>query len=353
MPTQPDSRQHTHPPCLPGWARFACTPRGLPSSPHDRHPPATGSGTLSSPQARSAEPLILVVGVTRSGTTLVSQILDRHPRLSIYFESHFMRKAWGRHPDRVLEPAEASAIVGRVLYLEKNGVTVDDVIETFLNTPRTGRDLFDALLHARRKKVGKSRVGEKTPSHFWYLEQLLEWYPDARLIFMLRDPRDAHASFRRHRYARRKPAHDRSALGRALYWNYGNRVLARVRRTHPGQVLEVRFDRLIEDTEATVRDICDFIGEPYYPAMLEVSSNNSSFEDMQGKAGIQRASLRRRQSLSRGEMICLELVSGREMLAAGYSPSMVPAGLIQSLRAVGFYAALNAVHSVVRRTRGY
>jgi len=283
----------------------------------------------------------------------VSQILDRHPRLSIYLESHFMRKAWAGHPDRVLERDEARAIVERVLYLEKNGLTVDDVIETFLDTPRTGRDLFDALLHARRNKVGKSRVGEKTPSHFWYLDPLLAWYPDARLIYMVRDPRDAHASFRRHALAQRKPGPDRSALGRALYWNYGSRVLERVRRTHPDQVLEVRFDRLIEHTEATVRDICTFIGEPYYPSMLDVSGNNSSFADMEGKSGVQQASLRRQQRLSKAELICLELVSGREMLAAGFSPSVVPAGLIRSLRAVGFYAALNAAHSLIRRSRTY
>jgi hypothetical protein len=293
------------------------------------------------------------VGVTRSGTTLASQILDRHPRLSIYLESHFMRKAWAGHPDRVLSQDEARSIVERVLYLEKNGLTVDDVVDTFLETPGTGRDLFDSLLHARRRRTGKVRVGEKTPSHFWYLKQLLAWYPDARVIFMVRDPRDAHASFRRHELAQRKPALDRSAIGRALYWNYGSRVLAQVRRTHPDQVLEVRFDRLIEHTESTVREMCDFIGEAYYPSMLEVKSNNSSFEDMQGKAGIRRASLRRRQRLSKGEVIWLELVSGHEMLGAGYSLSVVPAWLIRSLGATGFYTALNAAHMAVRGSRTY
>ena len=66
---------------------------------------------------------------------------------------------------------------------------------------------------------------------------------------------------------------------------------------------------------------------------------------------MQKAPLRRRQGLTKGELIRLELISGNEMLKADFELSVVPTWVVRTLSAVGLYEALRAAHMTVRRCR--
>ena len=128
------------------------------------------------------------------------------------------------------------------------------------------------------EKTNKSRFGEKTPSNFWYLDVMLAWYPQAKVIFIVRDPRDVHGSYKNHWLDQKEVIIKRRVAGRALYWNYGIQTLNKAVRKFPGQVMKVFFHTLIQDPAAAVQSVCDFIGEAYHENIIALTNTNTSFD---------------------------------------------------------------------------
>ncbi|MEX2530938.1 MAG: sulfotransferase [Gemmatimonadota bacterium] len=296
-------------------------------------------------------PPVFVVGLGRSGTTLTARILDRHSHISLCGETHFFPHTSRRRRRARFSDQEAREILDE-LPMTWAGADPDDVLATFRSTDRLLRSLFDSILRARMRRHGKVRYGEKTPIHFWYLDRLFEWYPDARLVYLVRDPRRVHDSFLRSHFAPGLRAIERGVVPRALYWNHGARTLGRVRATRPDQVFTLRFEDLVADPEASVRALCAFLDEPFESGMLEVTGENSSFGDLGERGGIQTQVLTRPFGLPRRTLAALEILCGAEMIKQGYEPEWMPRGWIAMLDKVGFYAATRALQYAARKMRG-
>lgn len=114
---------------------------------------------------------------------------------------------------------------------------------------------------------GKSRWVEKTPSHIHCIERIFKYYPDARIILLIRDGRDVAMSLYKRwgdldRSIRRWMDDNRAAES---YWS------------HP-QVLKLNYELLIADYENQMRKICNFIDEPFDEALLSFSRKKSGEE---------------------------------------------------------------------------
>ncbi len=306
----------------------------------------------ATPASSIIENPIFIVGVSRSGTTLFWHILNNHPRISIYSETHFFSRVWDKHQGPLLTPEQIREALDRVVNLELHDLAAEEIEVRFRDTDQSLQSLFDAILQLSMEKTNKSRYGEKTPSNFRYLDVMLTWYPQAKVIFMVRDPRDVHGSYKNHWLDRKEGSMNRRVAGRALYWNYGLQALNKAVQRYPGQIMKVSFHTLIQDPAATVRSVCDFIGEVYHENMSAVRNTNSSFEETK-KDGIDKVVLNRREYLSKGEIVVIEFLCGHAMMTQGYKPSIVPAILIRGLAAIGFYTALPVGHMVFRRVRSY
>ena len=140
---------------------------------------------------------VFVVGPTRSGTTVVRHALNRHPDLAILPETHLLDVWLPRFPATssgrdVMELLDAFT-AGEDF--ERSGLDTDDVRARVAAAPRPdGRAVLVALLCAWGDRHGASRVGEKTPAHALHVPTLFAWFPDARVVWLRRDPRDTTAS---------------------------------------------------------------------------------------------------------------------------------------------------------------
>jgi hypothetical protein len=143
----------------------------------------------------------------------------------------------------------------------------------------TYRSIFGAMLVAYGERVGKGRVGEKTPSHARYIPQLLDWFPNARILIMRRDPRAVMASKMKNPWVTRRltPPSLREGLlvGHRLYEiAYETKDWAELYgRIAPAweedeRVLLVGYEALVRTPRNEVQRICRFLGEAYDPAML-------------------------------------------------------------------------------------
>lgn len=257
------------------------------------------------PRRRSAE-FVFIVGVSRSGTTLVKNILNASSRVGIATENHFLGhlipREGARHvfrrfgdlaDDRNVEHlvdfvysggmATASRLRGmsRQWRWTVRNVPRAEFLRRLLAGDRSERAIFTVLLETYAEKKGKTIKGEKTPAHVRYVDTLFEWYPDARVIHMIRDPRGIYVSELRrrirtpesvpYRILARVPRLLAGAvlLETTIVWAESIWRLRRNRRQYGDNYLGVRFEDLVGEPDREVRRICEFLGIEFEAAMLD------------------------------------------------------------------------------------
>ncbi|HXG40435.1 MAG TPA: sulfotransferase [Candidatus Limnocylindrales bacterium] len=264
----------------------------------------------AAPAVPSSPSHVFIVGCARTGSTLLRHLLNRHPRVAIASETHFFKLARRLGLEarlRAARPGDRAAIerVARDLYrpegwpwLARN-VPPAELTDRLAAGEPTLRRLFTVLLelYAARERPGETGpilLGEKTPEHLAMVPTLAEWFPRARFVHTFRDPRAIHASeLRRRRGGHWGPkARLPRAAGRlvdpllgplelvrtSLAWRDAAERDARYRRTLGERYLLVRFEDLVAQPEAAVRDVCGFLGLDWTPSILEgVDVVGSSF----------------------------------------------------------------------------
>jgi hypothetical protein len=125
-----------------------------------------------------------------------------------------------------------------------------------------------ALFHQHyAERMGKPRWGDQTGLIERYADQIFAAYPSAKMIHMIRDPRD------RYEAALALWPNGRMRAGGATgRWLYSARLAERNRRLYPDRYLIVRYETLVRQPEVTLHQICSFLGETYVPAMLTMEA---------------------------------------------------------------------------------
>jgi len=215
-------------------------------------------------------PPLFVLGVSRSGTTMLRVILDRSPGIAIPDETFFVPQLAHRHPSPV-SPTEFLDDLRRLSRLAAWGVSADEFAAR-LRPGMTIGEALDTVFSAYAAKHGKPRWGDKTPMYMRHLGLLERLFPDAQYVHLIRDGRDAALAFldMPEGVVTRTWAHPRSPARFACEWKtevVGARDLGR--RVGPSRYLEVRYEDLVADGAELVRSICDFAGVPFEPEMLD------------------------------------------------------------------------------------
>ena len=216
-------------------------------------------------------PVPFVVGVGRSGTTLLRMMLDAHPLLAIPPETHFVLPFIQASGHLRFSPR----IACRTIIDDERrrwpdfGLDEADLLARFealepLNTSDALRAFF--LLYA--EKHGKPRWGDKTPDYVRKMKKIQRTLPEARFVHVIRDGRDAGLSQKARVVKRgREPVPPREMARR---WR---KRLLKAREDAaeiaPSDYLEVRYEDLISDTESVLRRVCELIDLEYDPAMLD------------------------------------------------------------------------------------
>ena len=196
------------------------------------------------PRAANSHPApVFVVGMPRSGTTLVEQILAAHPQAHGAGERNALAGAF-----RELGGGwEDAAAVARIAAQPE--AALDAAAQRYL-----------AALHVLAPDA--RRVVDKMPGNFRYLGLIALLLPGARIIHCVRDPRDVGLSIFTFRFFGYHPyAHDLSDLG--WYIGQHDRIMAHWRAVLPNPILTLPLDAWVRDFQATLRQVLAFLDLPY------------------------------------------------------------------------------------------
>lgn len=198
---------------------------------------------------------VFVVGMPRSGTTLVEQILDSHPDAAGAGELSEVRSIATRLQDRLPR--------GRTMPLDAHLVP-DQAWRS------AGRRYLDAL---ELRSRGALRIVDKQPFNYMYVGPLRLMLPNAQVIHTRRDPRDTCLSIYCLSFGSVPGfAYDLGDLAEA-YLLYAD-LMDHWHQVLPGWFLDVDYEALVADPEAGIRRLLAFTGLPWNAACLDFHRNS-------------------------------------------------------------------------------
>jgi hypothetical protein len=207
-------------------------------------------------------PAPFVVGVGRSGTTLLRLMLDAHPRLAIPPETHFLPEliATGRTRMSAAEAVEVIASVRQWNDFGFGRAELEDALRP--QEPLGAAEAIRGFYAAYAGRHGKERWGDKTPIYVESMPTIGEALSEARFVHLIRDGRDVALS--RSTWSEGEPPDPVKAARR---WR---RRIERAREDsrRVRHYLELRYEDLVADPEAALRRVCEFVELEYDPAML-------------------------------------------------------------------------------------
>jgi len=267
---------------------------------------------MSSEQHDTALPLIFIVGNSRSGTTMMMRIMNNHSMIHSINEPHFFEKMWTPKDDgKRISRDVAFDLYAKLFTCQRAGFfeevekhvakyteEINELIPKLGDHP-TRMAVYTSFLKYETKVNGKTIPCEKTPQNVFYLKEILEKYPNARIINMVRDPRAVMLSQKR-KWKRRALGADFMTKKETLrlqinyhplavskLWNAAISA-AKPFESEP-RFKTVRFEDILQQPEETVKAICEFANFPYESEMLQVPHAGSSSEaDKKSELGIRK-----------------------------------------------------------------
>lgn len=215
---------------------------------------------------------IFVVGFQRSGTTLLQALLGAHSRIAAPPETYFLmritnlRGFYGDLRDEAnLRRALHDAINPPLPLFEGCGFDEERLLERARGTDRSYRALIDVIMSDFAERHSKARWCDKTPGQ--PARGILQLFPEARIVHIVRDPRDVIAS------SLSTPWTTQDAASLARSWRgFTLDNLAVIRRVGPEQAHQIRYEDLTRDPETVLGATCAFLEERFERTMITDTS---------------------------------------------------------------------------------
>jgi hypothetical protein len=291
-----------------------------------------------------AESPIFVVGASRSGTNLVRALVNAHSEIWMSAETHYfdgLRQQLGRGPLGDGERAVCERYFLSLAHLaygrggdpSRARIDAAELRALAVRLGDTADAYFEAFCLLRARLHGKERWAEKTPRHAFRIAEMLEAFPNAKIVCLVRDPRAVVASYRDwHRAGARaglEPEDEKGlAAERARSKRSYHPILASLlwrgvihaeydalARYGAERIRLERFEDLVAAPESSVRALCAWLELEFEPQMLDVPVVNSSYSNGSGREAVDRW----RVKLRPRELAAVERCCGTLMEEVGYA----------------------------------
>ncbi|MEM2125331.1 MAG: sulfotransferase [Candidatus Methanosuratincola sp.] len=272
---------------------------------------------------------VFIGGPDRCGKTTMRAFLVSHPNISIpavgsnmwtYFYGQFGDLGRKENFERCLD---AMIHYKHIRFLNPDP---DRIRKEFRQGPPGYARLFALFQEHHAEREGKPRWGDQTGLVERYADEIFSSYPAAKMIHLVRDPRD------RYEASLALWPNGRMRVGGATArWLYSTHLAHRNLRKYPDRYKIVHFEKLILETEQTLREVCVFLGEEYTADMIEMKGaldhREKLIKSSQEDSGTSPLSIefigRYRKVIPKQEIAFMQAFAGRLMKANGYQPDSI------------------------------
>ena len=304
-------------------------------------------------------PPLIILGVGRSGTTLLRVMLDRNSELAIPYETFFVPQLAHRHGRRP-NLDEFVDDLGRLRTLYDWGIRPEDV-QPRLREGMTTSEAIAAIFETYAERQGKARWGDKTPLYMQQLPLLERLFPDALWVHLVRDGRDAALSFLElpEGFSGKTWAQPRTVSQFAARWRVEILSARRLGRHAGSRYLELRYEDLVAEPERELRLVCDHGSLPWEADMLDHTrvSDAANMPEHRNLAQPPTPGLRDwRNQMNRDDALAFEQVAGDVLGSAGYelldtsTRYPTPHGRLELARFAALSRAWNTTAAVYQRS---
>ncbi len=216
---------------------------------------AWNAGEAAAPRVESAGPVpIFIVGMHRSGTTLLEQLLDASPQVLGVGELNDFQAAMRHATDHYCKGTLDRTIVQRAAAVDFAAV---------------GRRYVEGIAW---RLGGERFFTDKQPANFLNIGFICRALPHAKILHLARDPVEICFSNLRELFSGiNEYSYDQREL--ADYYLQYRRLMAHWHRAWPGRILDVPYAALTADPEATMRRVAAHCGIDYVPGMSDPRSS--------------------------------------------------------------------------------
>lgn len=266
---------------------------------------------------------VFIVGMPRSGTKLLRDLMNSNPDVAIFpHESHMFpmfHRRWSHYGDaRAAENfakfhADFSATVFSRRMAARGLVFDREAWHGHLDGGDFG-DVLRALFRLYSTMTGCRVVGDKTPSYLVQTPLLAQLLPGSRFIHIVRDPRDYAVSVTR--------AWGKNPVRAAQRWKTQIRRWQADTASRPDEHFIVRYEQLLSHTATVMQEVCGFVGIAFDERMMRPAESSERRGLASGaNAVVQNNHGQWQKHLDAEAVRRIESVCGLLMRELGYSPS--------------------------------
>jgi hypothetical protein len=250
---------------------------------------------------------VFIMGFSRTGSTLLQQILNKYSEVVILPELHLLwprrlhadftttvRRQVGnriteKNIDHLIDLMFSKTLRGVFWkHIDKHNIDRQLLKQKIMDSERSIKNIFDVLLEIKLLAPQKKIAGAKFPVHYSYINRLLKWYPNCKIIHTVRDPRAIFAS-QYYKHLRRAGRITKFFTG-IIQFIHVNVSLRGIRKFHDKMkglqnYYIIRYEDLVTDPEKTLNDLAHFLNIQFKENMAnpEVFQNTSLEERKIGK----------------------------------------------------------------------
>lgn len=217
----------------------------------------------------TGENLGFILSTPRAGSTLLSAILGGHSTIHVPDEtwmllalSSMYHPAWGGSECSNGRYDHPWAVVAMREFLSPDQFT------------EASRQFAVTAYNSSLQAAGKTVFIDKTPRYFHILPQLENLFPKAKKIWLQRNPLDVAASYYRSWSITPEQLIGCPTIPASFDLTFGLHALARYASSSPN-VCEIQYEQLVNNQSGTIEIICQFLGLPHEPGLLDYSRFNS------------------------------------------------------------------------------
>lgn len=286
---------------------------------------------------------LFIVGNSRSGTTLLMRAFNGHSEVHAVNEPHFWERLYLPEEKGVaLNKDEQLVLMNRLICSQRQTFQKEENIAQYtgesegvlnrLDHQEVDKlDVYEAFLKYETQRVQKRIALEKTPRNVFYIKELLERFPNARVIVITRDPRAILLS-QKNKWKRGQLGSEGFPLKEQmrLRLNYHPVVMSKLwlagvkaADVEDSRIHRIRFEDFVREPQNMLEKLCGDLGIAFEAGMLNVPQASSSMEkDLEGATGFRKKDSQSwKKHLNATEMVISDRMTAAHRSAFDYEDS--------------------------------